>query len=303
MAATAWSQRGRYGVAQVDVYSGRAFGWAEVVSEVLQRADKPFILTLHGGNLPAFARRWPRRMRRVLAGASQVTTPSEYLRTELREYREEIRVVQNALEIGMYSFNLRRAPGPRLIWLRAFHETYNPTLAPRVVARLLAAGVQDLELIMIGPDKGDGSLARARAVAAKLSVSKHLLICEGIRKAEVPTAMQRGDIFLNTSNVDNTPISVLEAMACGLCVVSTNVGGIPYLVENEHDGLLVPPDDPEAMKIAVHRLLTEPELAKKLSENARAKAERCDWSVVLPEWEALLKSAVTLKHGGRTNIN
>lgn len=79
-------------------------------------------------------------------------------------------------------------------------------------------------------------------------------------------------------------------MASGLCVVSTDVGGIPYLLENEHDALLVPPNDPEAMAAAVKRILTEPQLAERLSRNARRKAEQFDWSVILTKWEALLQS-------------
>lgn len=80
----------------------------------------------------------------------------------------------------------------------------------------------------------------------------------------------------------------MEAMACGLCVVSTNVGGIPYLLEHETDALLVPPNDPEAMAAAVRRILTEPGLAKRLSRNARAKAKQFDWDAILPQWEELL---------------
>ena len=102
--------------------------------------------------------------------------------------------------------------------------------------------------------------------------------------------MDRGDIFLNTTNVDNTPVSVLEAMACGLCIVTTNVGGIPHLLEHEHDALLVPSDDPAAMAAAVRRILTETGLAARLSHHARAKAERMDWSVVLPQWESLIRA-------------
>jgi glycosyltransferase involved in cell wall biosynthesis len=97
-----------------------------------------------------------------------------------------------------------------------------------------------------------------------------------------------GDVFLNTTRVDNTPVSVLEAMACGLCVVSTNVGGIPYLLQHGHDALLVPSDNAEAMAGAVRRILTEPGLAAQLSANARGTASGCDWSAVLPQWEALI---------------
>ena len=113
-----------------------------------------------------------------------------------------------------------------------------------------------------------------------------------IPNAEVPVWLQRGDIFINTTNVDNTPVSVLEAMACGLCVVSTNVGGIPYLLEDGQNALLTPPDDPDAMASAIHRILTEPGLSARLSENARRQVEQYDWSVVLPEWERLLEGVI-----------
>jgi glycosyltransferase involved in cell wall biosynthesis len=66
------------------------------------------------------------------------------------------------------------------------------------------------------------------------------------------------------------------------------VGGIPYLLEHESDSLLVPPDDPEEMVSAIHRILTEPGLSTRLSENAREKVARFDWAVVMPQWEKLL---------------
>jgi glycosyltransferase involved in cell wall biosynthesis len=112
----------------------------------------------------------------------------------------------------------------------------------------------------------------------------------GVRKTETPGWLDKGDIFLNTPNVDNMPVSVLEAMASGLCVISTNVGGVPYLLKDESDSLLVPANSPEAMAAAVSRILTEPGLADRLSQSARAKSEKYDWNVVLPQWETLLRS-------------
>jgi glycosyltransferase involved in cell wall biosynthesis len=109
-----------------------------------------------------------------------------------------------------------------------------------------------------------------------------------VPKQRVPQALNSGDIFLNTTNVDNTPVSVIEAMACGLCVVSTNVGGLPHLLESGQDSLLVQPSQPSAMAAAVRQILSEPALAERLSRNARAKAEQFDWSNILPQWEALI---------------
>jgi glycosyltransferase involved in cell wall biosynthesis len=81
-------------------------------------------------------------------------------------------------------------------------------------------------------------------------------------------------------------------MACGLCVVSTNVGGIPYLLTHEQDALLVASENPVAMADAVERVLTEPGLAERLSGNARRTAAAFDWPEILHEWDALLTSIV-----------
>lgn len=196
----------------------------------------------------------------------------------------------NALEIAAYNYRQRTAPLARLGWLRAFHESYNPRLAVETLSQL-AGEFPGLRLEMAGPDKGDGSRDRARRAGRELSVEGRLLIQPAVAKREVPSWMDRIDIFLNTTNYDNTPVSVLEAMACGACVVSTSVGGIPWLLRHEHDALLVPPDNPRQMAAAVRRLLREPGLAARLSRNARLKCEQFDWDAILPEWRRLLLSA------------
>jgi glycosyltransferase involved in cell wall biosynthesis len=289
MIKTVVQQRHNYAIAQVDVYSGLAFFWAEVVCQILRRLGKPYILSLHGGNLPHFAAQRARRVSHLLRSAAAVTAPSRYLLEQLRAYRADLHLLPNALDLTAYNFTLREYPEPHIVWLRAFHEVYNPCLAAQAVV-LLAKDHPEVRLAMVGPDKGDGSLQRLHQLAVGSGVANRIILPGAVPKQEVSNWMNKGDIFLNTSEVDNTPISVLEAMACGLCVVSTNVGGISYLLEHECDSLLVPPNDHIAMARAVHRVLHEPGLAKRLSLNARRKAEKFDWSAVLPEWQALLKS-------------
>jgi glycosyltransferase involved in cell wall biosynthesis len=288
MIATVWQKRNAYRVAQVNVYSGLAFFWAEVVCGFLNFFEKPFILTLHGGKLPEFAARWPRRVRHLMRSAAVVTTPSGYLLDKMKSLYPGLQLLPNALDLNKYYFKPRLKPRPRLIWLRAFHNIYNPQLAPHVLASLVNT-FPDMRLFMFGPDKGDGSLQNTKQVAMDLNVTEQLEINGRIHKTEVPICMNTCDVFLNTTFADNTPISVLEAMACGLCVVSTNVGGIPYLLEHEKDALLVPPNNSQVMAAAVHRILTEPVLAERLSRNARKKAEQFDWAAILPQWEALLR--------------
>lgn len=289
MLSTARAQRDRYDVAHVDVFSGPAFLWAELVCWILQRSRKPYVLTLHGGNLPEFARRWPRRVRRLLGSATVATAPSGYLREQLRAYRKDLQLLPNPVDVVSYPFRLRERPTPSLMWLRAFHEIYNPSLAVQTLA-LLTTDFPDARLTMIGPDKGDRSLQSAQRLAGKLGLDRQITFVPGVPKTEVPRRLLEADIFLNTANIDNTPISLIEAMASGMCIVSTRVGGIPYLLDHEKDALLAQPGEAEDMAHGVRRILTEAGLAGKLSRNARSKAQQFDWRLIFPRWEALLRS-------------
>ena len=83
MVGTTWRRRNDYQSALVDVFSGASFLWAEASCYSLKLLGKPYVLALSGGNLPTFARRWPRRMRFLLHRAARVTTPSWYLEENL----------------------------------------------------------------------------------------------------------------------------------------------------------------------------------------------------------------------------
>jgi glycosyltransferase involved in cell wall biosynthesis len=286
MLAACWRLRNRYAIAQVDVFSGAAFFWAEAVCALLRRLGKPHVLVLRGGNLPAFARRAPRRVRRLLHGAAAVVAPSAYLAEQLAAYHPASRLIPNAIELADYPYVHRAQARPKLVWLRAFHEIYNPPLAPEVLA-LLVPEFPGIEMLMAGPDKRDGSLARTIEAARGLNVE----IRGGVPKSEIASWINRGDIYLNTTNFDNMPVTLVEAMACGACIVTTNAGGIPYLARNEHDALIVPPADARAMAGAVRRILLEPALAARLSAGARATAEQFDWPPVLDQFEALYEYA------------
>lgn len=292
MAITTWRRKHEYEVAQVDVFSGPSFLWAEIVTGILRWVGKPVVLTLHGGHLPVFAQQRPRRVTRLLNKAQVVTAPSPFLYEQMKSYRPDLVLLPNAIDLAHYIFRLRSRPQPRLIWLRAFHQIYNPSLAPRILAQM-AHEFPDMQLIMVGPDKRDGSLLETQRIATALGVAERIEYPGRVTKSDVPLWLNKGDIFLNTTSVDNTPISVMEAMACGLCVVSTNVGGLPYLLTNEQDALLIEPDDVEQGAAAIRCILSQPGLAAHLSQNAYDKVRRFDWPIVLKQWQELLLSLCT----------
>jgi glycosyltransferase involved in cell wall biosynthesis len=289
---TILQKRNKYQIAIVDVFSGLASIWAYASCWLLNKLHKPYVLTLRGGDLPDFSQKHIRMIEKLFSNAGGVTSPSSYLADRFSGFHNDIRVIPNGIDISSYPYKLRESPDEKLVWLRAFHNIYNPALAPQVVSLLKKEGF-DIHLTMIGPDKGDGSLKATLDKVEQLDLNNSIRIVKGVPKTQVPLELAKGDIFINTTNYDNTPVSVIEAMACGLCVVSTNVGGIPWLIEEGVDGLLVPPDDPESMAQAIIRLFSEPGLAGKLSKNALKKTRSFDWSVIIPLWDEVLSSLMT----------
>jgi len=295
MIAVVHAAREQYDVAQIDVFSGRAFVWAEAVAAALRACGKPFVLSLHGGLLPEFAARWPRRVRRLLGTASAVTAPSPYLASALQPYRADLLLLPNGLRASRYTYRERTHPQPRLLWLRAFHQVYNPSLALRTVAAL-RGDFPDVELQMVGPDHGDGTLDAIRAEVRAAGLADCVQLVGRVPKDEVPRHLDAADILLNTPRADNAPVSLLEAFAAGLCVVSTDVGGIPLLVEDGHNALLVPSDQAERMAAAVRRILSCAGLGGALSRTARATALSYDWQQILPRWTALLERVAEVQY-------
>ncbi len=289
MLQTILFKRKQYALAQIDVFSGAAFTFARSCAWLLRLLKKPYVLTLHGGGLPVFARKHPDRIKKLLSTASAVTTPSPFLQVSLADFRNDILCIPNPVQISSMGYRKRAHLTPNLIWIRAFHEIYNPGLAVRMI-KILSQSMPECKLTMIGPDKGDGSFEKVLLLTHEFGLDNQIRVLPGISSSEVPVLLDTADIFINTTNYDTFPRSLIEAMACGLCVVSTNVGGIPWLVNNGQEGLLVSPDNAQAMAEAVIRLLNDPDLAAHLSVQARQKAETLDWSAILPQWEALLSN-------------
>lgn len=290
MCATVLRRAPASGVAYVDVFSGDAFLWAELACWLLRRLGTPYVLALRGGGLPEFFAAYPARGRRLLQSARAVAAPSTFLQTALQPFRDDIAIIPNAVDTTRCRYTPRQAVRPRLVWLRAFHRIYAPEMAVQTLA-ILRGSHPDATLLMIGGDKGDGSLQATQDLCRRLGLADAVPFTGAVPKADVGHYLNQGDIFLNTTTVDNTPVSVLEAMACGLCVVSTDPGGIRHLLQDGITALLTPCGQPEAMAAAVLRLLDDPMLSARLSMQAHHVAGQCDWDFVLPQWERLLTAA------------
>lgn len=271
----------------IDTYSTQNFYYAVIIAKLCRILKVPYIPILHGGNLPQRLESSKNLSRELFGNAMTNVVPSTYLLEKFKaKGYTNLTYIPNTIEIDNYPFLLRKKLRPRLLWVRSFAELYNPMLAIKLVEQLKKEGVE-VELCMVGPDK-DGLLERCKNKAEALNLP--ITFTGKLEKAEWIALAADYDIFINTTNFDNMPVSVMEAMALGLPIISTNVGGLAYLIENTKDGILVPPNNPALFSKAITNLLENQEMATQLLLNARKKVEAFDWQEVKHSWFRLLES-------------
>ena len=271
----------------IDTYSTLGFWYGYLSGILAQKLNLKYIPILHGGDLPKRLKSHPKACQQLFTNAYINIAPSAYLLHHFQEAGyNNLHYIPNSIELKNYPYRKREIISPKLLWVRSFAHIYNPILALKVLQQLLAF-YPNAQLSMVGPSKDD-SIEVCKAYAAKHQLPVTFTGC--MPKAEWLEYAQDFDIFINTTNVDNTPVSVIEAMALGLPVVTTHVGGIPYLLEDQKEALLVPPDSVPAMTQAITSLLENPEKTKKLSTTGRKKVEAFDWEVVKEKWSGILNS-------------
>lgn len=273
-------------VVLIDTYSSKAYWYAWSCALFCRVLQLEYIPVLHGGDLPLRLKKSPLACKAIFNHSHANVAVSGYLEHAFQQAGYPAVVIPNNIDISEYPFKKRQSLKPRLLWVRSFHRIYNPNMAADVL-RVVLKKYPHAQLCMVGPDK-DGSMEEFKKYAAKTGVSGNIKITGRLSKTEWHQLSGDYDIFINTTNIDNTPVSVIEAMALGLPVVSTNVGGIPFLLEHEKDALLVEVGNATEMAEQIVRLLENPELASCISINARNKAENFDWKVVREQWIALL---------------
>lgn len=270
----------------IDTYSTKAFWYAFFCSQLARVLNIKYIPILHGGNLPNRLKKNPKLCQMVFAKAYKNVAPSGYLRQAFQEAGfTNVIYIPNSIEIEKYKFKERIEFAPKLLWVRAFATIYNPEMAVKVLFELQTK-YPNATLTMVGPDK-DGSLQTTKAFADYINCK--VSFTGQLSKEDWWQLASEHDIFINTTHFDNTPISVMEAMALGLPVVSTNVGGIPYLLTDKENALLVGDNDDNAMLEAILNLLNDKVYANELAKNARIFIEQMDWKVVKKSWISLLK--------------
>jgi glycosyltransferase involved in cell wall biosynthesis len=262
-------------------------GWswhlfAAPVIWVAKRKNIPVVLNYRGGYADAFfAKSW-RRVEASLRHCAVILVPSTFLQQVFARYGKDSVIVQNVLDTALFvpAPNAGRdAAAPHVVVTRNLEAIYDVASCLRAFAVIQQQfPAARLSIAGTGPE-----LAALQQLVSDLQL-QNVSFVGRLTPQQVAALYQDADLMLNGSLVDNTPNSLIEAMASGVPVVSTDSGGIPQLVTHQKDALLVKAGQPEALAGAALRVLQDEALRQGLIEAGLANAARFSWHKV---WELL----------------
>ncbi len=248
---------------------------------VARALGKRVVLNYRSGEADDHLTRWRRTAVPAMRLAHRIVVPSGYLVDVFRRHGLRAQAIGNFVELSRLPYRERSPLRPVFLSNRNFAPHYNVGGVLRAFATIQTQH-PDAELLVAGDGEQRDEL---HALARSLRL-RHVSFLGQVSPSEMPALYDRADVYLNAPTIDNMPNSILEAFAAGLPVVTSDAGGIPYIVRNGETALMVSMNDPEALARGALRLLEDPELARSLARTARAECEsRYTWDAVGAEWE------------------
>jgi glycosyltransferase involved in cell wall biosynthesis len=254
---------------------------AVVVAKAL---NKPVVLNYHSGEAPDHLSR-SRLAREVLARVDRNVVPSAFLRDVFRRFGLDADMVSNTVDLEAFPFRERDPLRPKLLSTRNFGYPYNVAATLRAFAEVQRrVPAASLTLVGSGPDE-----PKLRALASGLQLT-NVTFAGRVAPENIPAYYAAHDIYIQSPDLDNMPLSILEAFASGLPVVSTDVGGVSAMLTNERHGLLAGAGDHEELAAQVCRLLDDPARARKMARAAYQTCRNSTWGQVRDQWLRIYRS-------------
>lgn len=254
-----------------------------VVSKLFRRK---VVLNYHSGELAHHIENWRRTALPTMRKFDRIVVPSQFLVDVFAKHGIAASAIFNFVDAGAFRFRERERFRPVFLSNRNFEAHYNVADVLRAF-QIIQKRFAEAALFVAGFGTEE---ARLKRLAADLKLENVEFVGK-ITNEEMARLYDKTDIYLNSSLVDNMPLSIIEAFACGLPVVSYATGGIPYLVETQETGLLVAPKDFEALANKAISLLENPAAAKKIVAKARAEVVKYSWENVRRQWSELYQKS------------
>jgi L-malate glycosyltransferase len=275
-----WQQAGRCHVMHVMANSGWSWHlFAAPAIWIAKLRRTPVIVHYHGGEAEAFFAESTRLAHLTMCKASAVIVPSKFLQTVFARFGISAEIIPNAVDLDRFQNSAPHQLTRRhFLVARNLEPIYDNETAIRAFLTVHRKH-PDATLTIAG----SGPLADLlHALAEHLGLANAVVFTGRLDRDAMALAYRKADIAINPSLVDNMPGSVLEALASGLPVISTNVGGVPFIVTDEETALLVPPKSPDAMAEAMFRLIHDPALSSRLVDNGLAEVQKYTWQRIWP---------------------
>jgi L-malate glycosyltransferase len=242
---------------------------------------KKTILNYRSGEAELHLKSW-RSAVPTMRLASVIVVPSGYLVDVFGRAGLSATPIFNFVDVTRFGFRERVPLGPVFLTSRLLEPLYNVGCVLRAFG-LIQEQFSDASLVVAG----EGSQRTELEELARTLNLKNTKFIGRVPSDEMPTMYNAADICLMATNLDNMPSSLIECLASGLPVVTTDAGGIPYMVRDEETCLMVPCDDHVKMAAASIRLLNDPELALKIAQRGREHCLHWTWESVRMSWLSL----------------
>lgn len=268
-------QAGQYDVLHIHGCSNR--GFLPIIMGLIagKLRHTRVIVTYHGGGAEAFFAKRSRFARRWLTRANQVIVLNGFLEQVFKQYGIPCVVIPNILPDSKYLPTDKSMITPSFISVRHLRELYNIPCILRAFKRVQEQ-VSDASLIILGD--GDQRPMLEQYVAE--NHLKNVQFVGQVPQEQVANYLAKADILLSAPRVDNMPVSVMEAMQAGLLVISSRVGGVPYVIEDGKTGLLFEYDNDAEMAERMLWPFTHQEEALNMIVAARNDAEKYTWNKI-----------------------
>ena len=237
------------------------------------------LLNYHSGEAEDHLQRWRRTAIPTIRLVDSVVVPSEYLVRVFATFGLEARAIYNLIDTSKFRFRERIPLRPVFLSNRNLESHYGVDRVLRAFA-IIQSKIPEASLTIAG----DGSQNHAlKTLATELTLRNTTFIGQ-IDPASIADIYDAADVYLNGSEIDNQPLSILEAFSCGLPIVTTDAGGIPDIVENGKTGMVVPRGDYAQIARRAIDLLNNPALTKQMVEKARQECLKYSWEAVRDAW-------------------
>jgi glycosyltransferase involved in cell wall biosynthesis len=262
-----------------------SFLLAPVPAMLIGRAlSKRVVLHYHSGEADDHLARWGRLVHPFMRLADVIAVPSEYLRRAFAAHGYTAQVVPNVVDLTRFAYRQRLPLGPRVLSTRNLEAYYRVDLVIEAFARFRA--IEPSATLTIA---GYGSEEpRLRRLAAGLG-GNAIQFVGRVEPDAMPRLLDDHDIFVNASTLDNQPVSILEACAAGIPIVSSSAGDIPAMVRDGETALLAPTGDAIALGDGIVAVWRDPDAARARARQAHVEVANYSWPAVRARWEQIYR--------------